>query len=360
MAADFYILSARNIDRSPAYCGVIEFENVAVECLGATLLTAESAGSLCWNNQQCQKILLVPAMGVNQVIRLLNIFERHLKKFDRIYSYIFEPILAQEEMCKPEWRKTFSNYYNTIRKLDGIFVPMSNAVRELEQVFNVPTAFVPFACDTLRFGGADSDKFIDVNGYGRQDSGVSKVLSETINHLDSKMVYYHTDNINISHINDFYAYRRFFWKMLRKSKIALAFDPFSPAFSKRFRFSFIALRWFENITAGCVVVGKKPKCEEMEALFPWEDSAIELPENPNDVVDFILDLLGNESNLKAIGHQNYIQALSNHDWRHRLIDMLNVMGILPPEMLVNQIASLNAKRDALMMPINPVTMLYGT
>ncbi|CAG7857810.1 hypothetical protein MCAMS1_02777 [biofilm metagenome] len=360
MAADFYILSARSIDRSPAYCGIIEFEDIIVECLGAKLLTAENAGYSWLNNQQHEKILLVPAMEVNQTIRLLNTFDQHLKKFDRIYSYIFEPILAQEEILKPEWRKKFSNYYKTIRKLDGIFVPMSHAVKEFEQAFNIPTTFVPFACDALRFGGADHDKFIDVNGYGRQDANVSKLLSENINHADSKRVYYHTDNINISQVNDYYAYRRYFWKMLRKSKVSLAFDPFAPAFNKRFRFSFVALRWFESITAGCVVVGKKPKCEEMEELFPWENSTIELPENTGDILDFILDLLSNENNLLAISQRNYINALSRHDWRHRLIDMLNVIGILPPEILINQVATLKAKKDSQMMPSNPVTMLFGT
>lgn len=327
---DLYVLSLRDRISSPAYSCVVEFEDVFIKSTGASLVTPKTIHELKFNRDLkavgTGRALFVVGISISTIVSGLEFALKYLDDFDGIYAYVFDSILNDFEINKSKLRKTLSRYYRIIKKIDRIFVPMTLAVKEFEECFSVPVSFVPLASNVLDYGGFFEKKFIDVNGYGRQDIKCSNSLSETFNDYGSDKVYYHTDHMSICNLNDFYAHRRFFWKMLRGSKIALAFDPVFANNDSRFRFSFVGQRWFESAAAGCVIVGKRPTCPEMAELFSWENATIEIPDNENPVF-FIENLLGQHNELSLIGEKNYINSLKGNDWRHRLCDIFSLINV---------------------------------
>lgn len=317
MTTKFYTLSQRDTKKSPAQCCVIEFEDVIIEHLNAELIKPGYGV----DKSQEQRILFVPGLSIYDVDQSLRSVKT--ESFDQVYAYIFDAFALAQDFKKPNWRKALSSHYRTIRKIDRLFVPFQRSVVDFERLYQIPVSYMPLGVDAKKYGGYDAHKIIDVNGYGRQYGSLDKILSERFNQRDSNRIYHHTGHQHTPIIHDVYAHRRLFWQQLRKSKIALAFDPLYADLNNRFPFSFVGQRWIESAAAGCVIVGKRPVCAEMDDLFDWENSTIELPDNANDMADFIDSML-NDSSIETIGRENAHQCLSRHDWRLRVDDILKM------------------------------------
>jgi hypothetical protein len=316
METDFYVLSLRDIKKTPAMCCVVEFEDVLIDQLNAKLI---SPGHKTDNGG----ILFIAGIMLDDVIQAIRSI--NTDDFDGIYAYVFDAFLRDSVINTPHWKRSVSLYFRAVKKIDRVFVPFRQSV-ELFEKLDIPASYIPLGVDAVKYGGYDDHKIIDVNGYGRQPSELEKILSERFNQRDSIRIYQHTSHAGIAKINDFYAHRRLFWQQLRKSCIALAFDAMHTPLSRNFPFSFVPQRLFESAAAGCVIVGKRPICEEMEELFDWTDATIDLPDDPHDMVDAINYIL-NEWDLETIGRRNHQQCLSRHDWRLRVNDMMEIMGL---------------------------------
>lgn len=313
MEYEFYCLSLRDIQKSPAQCCVTEFEDVLIERTNATMINS----GCTLEPKQKPRALFIAAISIYHIDKALRSIDTG--SFDRIYVYLFDAFAIDDK--KPQWRKSISTHYRTIRKIDRLFVPFRQSVAEFERIYQIPVSYLPLGVDAKKYGGYDAHKIIDVNGYGRQYGSLDKILSERFNQRDSNRIYHHTGHQHTPIIHDVYAHRRLFWQQLRKSKIALAFDPLYADLNNRFPFSFTGQRWFESSAAGCVIVGKRPTCFEFSELFDWQHSTIELPDDENNMADMIEDLLDNWD-LESIGRRNAEQCLSRHDWRLRIDDML--------------------------------------
>jgi hypothetical protein len=337
MDNDIYVLSLRSINKSPAQCCVIEFEDVMIKCLGAELI---KPSHVIENASSKPRTLFVVGLSIYDVDAALRSIKPSIDAFDKVCAYVFDAFLPKSEFKKPVWRKLISTHYRTIRKVSHLFVPFRQSVKEFEQCFNIPVSYMPLAVDVFQHGGYDEHKIIDVNGYGRQYGELEKMLSVRFNQRGSHKVFHHTNHAHMPIIHDAHAHRRLFWQQLRKSRIAMAFDPMHTDLNGRFRFSFVGQRWFESAAAGCVIVGKRPVCAEMDELFNWQDSTIELPDDAVAMADSIEHMLSNW-NLDEIGKRNYAHCLDRHDWRHRIRDMLEIMQTVPSKRLIDEIEELS-------------------
>jgi Glycosyl transferases group 1 len=315
----FYVLSLRDIKKSPAFCCAVEFEDVIIESLGAELI---KPGHIVEKSTYPRTLFVVgiSIYDIDQAIRSIKQDE-----FDQICAYIFDAFALPAEFKRPNWHKAISSHHRTIRKITHLFVPFRQSVAEFERLYQIPVSYIPLGVDAVKHGGYDENKIIDVNGYGRQPATLESLLSERFNVRGSNRIYHHTNHAHTPIIHDVYTHRRLFWQQLRRSKIALAFDPLHTNYKNgKFTFSFIGQRWFESAAAGCVIVGKRPTCNEFDELFGWEHSTIELPDSVSDMADTINFLL-NEWDLETIGRRNNAECLSRHDWRFRIDDMLKII-----------------------------------
>jgi len=316
MENEIYILSLRNIEKTPAMSCVVEFEDVVVSSMDAKLLLVgeeiASANSILF-------LAAISIYSIDNVLRTINV-----SKFSAIYAYLFDPFNNYNDHSL-KIRKLISSHYRSIHKLSHLFVPFRESVDSFHVLYDIPVSYVPLAADVIGKGGYDPHKIIDVNGYGRQPTELCQLLSERFNQRHSNRVFHHTNCASIGKINDFYAHRRLFWHLLRKSKIALVFDATYTA-PNSFPFSFIPQRLSESFAAGCVIAGIRPSSQDMNELFNWPDAFIDLPDDVFGMFDSIESILQNYD-LETIGRRNYAECLARHDWRHRLIDIANILDL---------------------------------
>jgi hypothetical protein len=341
---------------------LVEFEDVLVECCQGTLITPEYQKDL--SRVQKLRHRFFPETKINlpqpasisnpQVLILvtLTVWDCQLlnymppdwrKRFDLVVAYVFDaavPEYSQTEKLKI----ANSQFGKTAKLMDGFFMPVYSGVRALEETLKVPVSVVPLAADASKFGSNNPNRCIDVMGYGRQFLPHSQILEKTYNDSASSRIYYHTNHLSIEKINNFYEHRRMFWKLLNSSQIALAYDLLTTP-REGIVYSFVGQRWFESLAAGCAIVGRRPACPEAKDLLDWEDATIEMPEDAGELIPFIEDLLHDKERLQSIRDRNYLNALARHDWRYRIADMLNYLGLEKPIPLQKSLADLQSKYE---------------
>ena len=186
--------------------------------------------------------------------------------------------------------------------------------------------------------GFNNNRNIDIFAYGRQPQKLLDAMSKSFNRPDSNSLMYHTNHMGISKINDYSAHRRMFWSIAQNSKIALAFDGYYLN-KNHFNFSFVGQRWCESMASGCVVVGKRPSTEEMDDLFPWENSTIDIDSGSENAIEQIMLLLNDSEMTAHIGLKNAIEVRKRHDWCYRLYDILKSIDCDVPVYLENECSS---------------------
>jgi hypothetical protein len=124
---------------------------------------------------------------------------------------------------------------------------------------------------------------------------------------------------------------------MRRSKVSLCHCFIETSNKYAFGVSPLTARWFEAIAAGCAIVGRRPKGTEVERLFGWKDSTIELPKDKDKWSIFIQALLDDKARLAGVSHRNYLNALQQHDWRYRLRDILGALGVPLPDKLKDEL-----------------------
>jgi len=356
--SNYYIVSSRIPNLSPAHGCFAEFEDVLVDCCEGTLIvpTLSDTNSRLGryikrfiNSTQLdiaqtddvsgEKVLILVCSSIWDC-QVLDYIPKWRIRFDVVCAYIFDSFLPPEGLAN--WR--FSRFRKLVNSLDYLFIPMTGSLQQFAETFRVPVAMIPMACDVIKFGSHNDERYIDLMGYGRQLTAHSLIFEQAYNNPQSKRTYYYTSHMHIGKVHDLYGYRRLFWKLLSHSQIALAYDVLTAnSLDNRFKFSFVAQRWFECLTAGCLVVGRRPTCSEADQLLNWEDVTIDLPDDEADLVPFVESLLANEQRLRSAHRRNYFNALARHDWRYRIAEILNYLGLNQPVSLQQALSDLRQK-----------------
>ncbi len=336
------VLSGRGIQRFAAQNCVNEFEDVIVRTLGARLVCPESGNNMAALDGLAGQdtVAWLVCLTIHQVPALLAAVPRWRKRFARVVVYVFDSY--ERFPGSVTFRQRYSRSMRTLNQVDRIYVALGGGVQRYQRRFAVPVAFLPLAADVLQFGSARTERCISINAYGRQHAGHSRVLDAHFNARDGEGLFFHTSHTAIGAVHDYRAHRRQFWKMLTMSHIAMAYDPLAVNRSgdNAFGFSFIGQRWFESLAAGCLVVGRRPVCEETQHYLGWPDATVELPADDAAVLPFMLGLLRDTERLERAHRENYRQSLLRNDWRHRLARMLDDLGIERPAVLVQELECL--------------------
>ncbi|HIK18357.1 MAG TPA: glycosyltransferase family 1 protein [Leptolyngbyaceae cyanobacterium M33_DOE_097] len=359
------ILSQRNLVSTVSTDCLFEFEDLVVQTCGAQILapiarpvkirahhkptlinrlsekvTRRLIGafeplSFSLPSQHSPKVLLIPAIHGHQ-LHALSAIKDWRKQFDIVAAYVFDA-----------WN--FDIYPDYVRQFDHLFVPMPELVEPLHQTFQIPVSFLPFGSDALQHGSNEDGRFIDLLSYGRIPEAFHRAFSEAFNQPGSEQLYYRaTPRASSSYPNRPYRDRedirdrRLFYQLLRRTKLAIAFDTMYPGM-REFPYPFITIRWFECSATGCGIVGKRPTTPAADELLNWRDATIELPDNPQRSVEMIRSLLDDPHRLQAIRSRNYKHNLARHDWRWRIEQMLQTLGLPIPHPLERTLHLLRLK-----------------
>lgn len=335
------VLSARDCVGGPAMGCVMEMELVAVEALKAELvcpqplrrskpswlsrvsrqfpgaspsdqLRVRSEPRVSGDRRGEAEALLVVSLNRGR-LDILDALPDWRRRFDVVVAYVFDSF-------EGDWGVDPAD-------LDAVFVPIRASVEELRPSLGERVHELPMAADVRRFGSPrpSAARWIDVNGYGRQRRDHLETIADYFNRPGGAGVAFHEGLI----VRDQMRQRALFWQLLTHSRIALAYDVRTTG-GDRFPYSIVSQRWFESLAAGCAVMGCRPCCPEVDELLNWPEATIELPNDPQDALAAVCDLLDQPARLDAIAARNYQQVLERHDWRHRITDMLATLGMSEP------------------------------
>lgn len=134
------------------------------------------------------------------------------------------------------------------------------------------------------------------------------------------------------------------FKLLSKSNVALTFATDELLLKNRGAqdpVSMVTPRWAECLTAGCVVAGTHS--DEAKTLFNWDDALFDLPTPKEHCMLAINALLNDATRISQARSLNVNEMATRHDWRHRVANLFDVIGIQHPTRLQEAINNLSAK-----------------
>lgn len=268
-------------------------------------------------------------LEVEDALRLAGTAKRGALTVGYLFG-AYASVLTKKRPARPYSRRLKPKLW-WLKRLDHLFVGMRENVDLLAGALGVPVTYVPMAADMKAVAArpfqARGDRPIAVAGYGRQHPKFASELGRRLNRPGSDELFYHTNWVRSGAATDRLRYREMFWQILRQSRVALAFDHLFADPGQRGELSYVGPRWFESLAAGCVVAGIAPHSEEAGRLLDWTDATIDLPEDPEAGAEALIALLADEERLRAASAETLRQMRLRHDWRHRLRDMLETLGM---------------------------------
>jgi hypothetical protein len=334
----FHVISTRRLIGMPSNGCAIELEDLLVECCGARLLApyySKEPPNLRFDEDvrfegtSAERMLLVVALWTD-LAAVLWALPRWRQDFALVAAYVMDPWGAWNR-----WPPQVP------RDLDCFFVPDVRVAEQYRAQHGVVARAIPMAADVLRFGSNRTGRPLDIVAYGRQAQAYLQPIEEAFNDPRSDRFLY-LDTLNGARTRSFRDNRRLIWKLLHKSRCALAFDVLATPDERpgdRYR-SIIPLRYYEAAAAGTAIVGVHPVVPEMQAEFAWPEATIDLPHSPKEAVGFLEALLDDGPRLDAIHRRNHLEAWMRHDWRYRIRDMLAMLGLELPPRLAAELAIL--------------------
>lgn len=364
---NFYVLSCRNLNSSVSYDPLFELEDLLVQTCDAQLLVPTLRGITRWIHERRRHSAGPLYKIIKRTAGLYNPLDDLPQSLDKPnVLFIIALYAGQLDIlsCLPGWRERFDvvvayvfdawaveSYPNYTRQIDRLFVPMPEIIDELQEHLGIPVSLLPFGADVLTHGSGEVNRPFDLISYGRIPRQYDRALAETFNQPSSERIYYRS-TARREEIFPKTAYEerkdredtRLLFHILRRTKLALAFDTIYPGM-RQFPHSFVTLRWFDGAATGCAIIGKRPTTPLADELLCWEDATIELPDDPQESLEFIEELLQDTPRLHSIHKRNYAESLARHDWRLRIKSMFENLDIPLPQPLVDELSRLKEARE---------------
>jgi hypothetical protein len=304
-------------------CCVVEMEDVLVRHYGARLITAlDSVESSALSNG----IVLFCSLSFGGIDRNRNHVRKLRARGAKVIFYIFDSWNVDSYFYNRNrsLKVKILSGYSAAESCDWIVVPFKSSAAKFHEADRKSVITLPLAVDTTLSNGRNGHRPITVFGYGRQPKVITDALSTLLNGRDDDAIFVHTDHTKITAIHDVHTHRRQFWKTAQMSSIALAYDA-RVTDPSMFPESIVGQRWFESLAAGCIVVGRRPDTDEADELLGWKDSTIDLPGDPAQACEFIVQLAADKRRLSEIRERNVQHMRERHDWRHRFAVLFDLI-----------------------------------
>ena len=219
---------------------------------------------------------------------------------------------------------------------------------ELERAFGLSSLHWPAHTDVLGYASVGSDRPIDLLQVGRRDlAQYERIDTYCRSATDRPFLLDFSTRPNASHPSSAAVEFERLMNTYARAQVAFCETPATiPRFKGR---GPLTARWVHGWTAGCTVIATRPMGSGVDALTDWPESMLEFPENPDDEIPFILDVLSDEEGLHRRRHRNVAEALRRHDTRHRLAALFDRLNLPRPERLKSTLESIESKAEAIDM-----------
>ncbi|MFT3922820.1 MAG: glycosyltransferase [Myxococcales bacterium] len=274
------------------------------------------------------------ALAIGMAAWDLQVFEAlgdYRKRFDLIAGYVFD---------------AWGDYPSFFQNFNRVFISLPEELALWQHHLGIVPSVIPFAADALGQAMADDPRRVDLVSYGRLPTAFLSTFLESFARPESRHLFVRIEGRHselhpaqpVEERLDLHYYASL-QRLLRQAKASLCFDTLSPGMRK-FPHSVVTLRWYEAFAAGCAAVGTRPTTSEADRLLCWPDAHVQLPPTPRMAVEFLRAFLDDEAELARIRLRNRYYALTLHDWRLRLRDMLDLVGVSRPVGLRRELALL--------------------
>jgi hypothetical protein len=351
---DVLLLSERRIDDLAAYCLAYEFEDVVASVADAQRIDVADFPALEFSRRAYKLARL--AFGSPRLARQLApsprgrvVLERDFDLFFPVFSHVYQlyslaAIANWRHRCRKAacyitevWPDMLPDYLlELLSEFDHVFVGHSHPVKDVARLTGRPCAYLPLAVDVLRFAPSPGQpRPIEVCNIGRRSPVTHQAL---LDEAERRRQFYYYDTVAASgadkkdrtfRVDNPAEHRRKLATLLKHSRTFIA----NRAYVDRPEFTAgrdeISARFYEGAAAGAVMVGVAPRTEEFARQFDWPDALIHAPFDSPDIGRILADLDGEPERLRAVRVANVRNAAQRHDWLHRILTVLDTLG-LPP------------------------------
>lgn len=351
---DGTVLLSRRNPPSAGWVAITEFEDLFESLCGARILCAEHrpirtfvgrtqgrvfGPFLRLNELKTREQLLFVVAHAPSDLRMIKALPNARKHFSKIAGYVIDSYFSD-------------GFEQSAKFYDHIFSTTEEGSELLHRRYGVSSSVLRQGFDCLRWGSAEADRSIDLIGFGRQPESYHRLFQSAFHTSESKVLYLHSP-IGTRTGANVYGERPMVLKLLQHSKISLAFHLLVEPVGERPREAgFVTSRWLESLSAGCLVVGKRPPGRMAEDMFPWPNALIDLPHDPSRAVEFITRLLSESKFISETRTRNVAEMLRRHDWRYRMRDIYQTLRLPLPDGLRLELQALtNLESPLLRDPI---------
>jgi Glycosyl transferases group 1 len=351
---DVLLLSERRIADLAAYCLAYELEDVVASVADAERIDVADFPALEFSRRAYK--LARRASGSPRIARQLApsprgkvVLERDFDLFFPVFShthqlYSLAAIPNWRQRCRKAacyitevWSDMLPDYLlELLSQFDHVFVGQSHPVKDVARLTGRPCAYLPLAVDVVRFAPSPGQsRPIELCNIGRRSPVTHQAL---LDEAERRRSFYYYDTVAASgsdmkdrtfHVDNAAEHRRKLAALLKHSRYFIA----NRSYVDRPEFTAgrdeISARFYEGAAAGAVMIGEAPRTEEFARQFDWPDALIPVPFDSPDIGRILADLDGEPERLRAVRSANVRNAAQRHDWLHRILTVLDAVG-LPP------------------------------
>jgi len=273
-------------------------------------------------------VLVVVARGPEDLamVRALGDVRR---KFSRIHAFVTDSYFQ-------------AGFVPETRLFDSITVTAHEDVLYPAEKYGILVHQLYQGTDSLRWApSSEFDRDVDLVAFGRTPPSYHASFARRFHNPGSPYLYLHSPLGNL-HGPQVHLERGMLFKLLHRTRISLAFNLMVEPQGDRPRSMMVTSRWLESLVAGCIVAGRRPVSRMADEMLSWSGATTELPDDPEAAADALQSMLERNGDFAAQRRINIAHTVAEHDWRNRIADMCRLFGWTVPDVLVQELAAVDA------------------
>ncbi|MDC8753609.1 glycosyltransferase [Erythrobacter sp. sf7] len=226
----------------------------------------------------------------------------------------------------------------SLRDIDIVAVMRPNDEANFEKIAPRRVIVLGWGSDVLGFGSGTGDKSVDILRLGRQPGEWNDDIITASLCRQAGLSFEGRPPL----LDDPSENQKSVMRVLAKSRYLIAHSNLAaPAPYTHRREEYITARWTDALACGAVVAGVQPRSDRSFDRLLWSGAFLDFDR---------IDLKYNIAALKEaraawrpeVASLNYRNALAKLDWRWRLRELLNSMGIDVPPILAKELVELSS------------------
>jgi hypothetical protein len=214
-----------------------------------------------------------------------------------------------------------------LSRFDHVLI-MQSATDSFQKILPGKCRYLPAGVDAIQFCPYPDPpkRSVDVLSIGRRSGKTHQALLQLAR--DGKLFYVY-DTIDDLKAYDLAEHRFMFANLARRSRYFIVNPGKINLPDETGGQSEFGYRYFEGAAPGAILIGERPRNEEFEKVFYWEDAVIDLPFGSDRIGEVIRELDAQPERQKRVRTKNVVESLLRHDWAHRWETILRIAGLAP-------------------------------